>query len=506
MKKNLLIVSLLISATLSGTAQISCEKRIEFELKDGYKNEKIIEFGKDGFLMISKSNESSGGERGRKYEHFNTNLESIDTKSIFLNEKYYSDETFYNDESIHTLFKDRKGNFSIVSVKASSMGITKVDGVIPKKSWIKEMAVLGDYAFFNASIKRSPYLFSVYWKTGKQKMIMIGIENINPKKISLKGFQVLEKSNEIFLFVKVIIDKRKSDIYVVKLNDKGKKDETYNLTDNVDQNIIDISVSKLDDGKYIFTGTYSTKYTTVSEGLFFCLAEDHKIKFIKTYNFLDLENFLTYLPEKKQKKLEKKKERKEEKGKELKISYRIAGHDVITLDDGYLYLGEAYYPTYRTESYTTTTYVNGIARTTTHYRHVFDGYQYTHVVTAKFDKEGNIQWDETFEMWPAYKPFIVKRFITLTEENQDAVNLVYASRNRIFSKSIDYNGSIIQDFESDVIETGYSGDKSKRSYSNINYWYDNYFIAYGMQKIKNKEDEDVKRKRKVYFINKIKYD
>ena len=65
---------------------------------------------------------------------------------------------------------------------------------------------------------------------------------------------------------------------------------------------------------------------------------------------------------------------------------------------------------------------------------------------------------------------------------------------------------MIQDFESDFIETGHVNDKTRRTYSNIDHWYDKYFIAYGSQTIKNKEDKDVEKKRKVFFINKIKYD
>ena len=504
--KNKLLLALFIITSSSAIAQISNEKRIEFELKDGYDHEIIIEFGEDGFLVSSRNNEIAGNQAEWKYERFNSDLESVDSKTVLLSKKFYADETFNTEERTHTLYKDRKGRFSIVSVEASTLEITKVDGTVPKKSWIKEMAILGDYAFFNASIKRSPYLFSVNWKTGEQKLILIGIENINPKKISLLGFQLIEEANEVMLYVKVQTDKRKSDIYVVRLNDQGKKEEVFNLTKDIDKNIVDISASKLDDEEYVFTGTYSTKYIGVSEGLFFCLTQANDIEFINFYNFLDLDNFLSYLPERRQKKIEEKKKKKEAKGKELKINYRIAGHDVITLDDGYLLLGEAFYPTYRTETYTTTTTSGGITTTTTHTRQIFDGYQYTHAVIAKFNNEGILQWDNTFEMWPAYKPFYVKRFISVTEKNANSLDLVFASRNRIYSKSIDYNGSINQDSQSEVIETGYTGDKSKRSYSNIDYWYDNYFIAYGVQKIKNTEDKEVKRKRKVYFISKIKFE
>lgn len=504
--KNLLIFLLLIISFFSGTAQISYDGRIEFELKDGYENEEIIEFGETGFLMSSQRDESSFGETDWKYELFNSNLESVNSKSISISKKYYADETYHTDEWTHTLCRDRKGNFSIVSVEAASLEITKVDGIVPKKSWIKEMVILGDYAFFNASIKKVPYLFSVNWKTGKQNFIPVSLRNYSIKKTQLIGFQALESSNEIFLYVKAQVEKKKSELYVIRLNDRGGKEEVFNLSKSIDQNIIDVSASKLNNGKYIFTGTYSTKSINESEGLFFCQAQENDIDFIKFYNFLDLEKFLSYLPEKKQEKIEKKKERKEERGKEFKLKYQLATHDVEELEDGYIFMGEAYYPTYRTESYTTTSFVNGISSTTTHSRTVFDGYRYTHAVVAKFNKDGDLQWDQTFEMWPTYKPFYVKRFISKAEKEQNFNKLVFASRNKIVSKSIDYNGSIIQDSESEKIETVHEGDKEKRSFSNVDFWYEKYFIAYGRQTIKNKEDKDVKRKRKVYFISKIKFE
>lgn len=487
------------------SAQISYDKRVEFELKDGFANEEIVEFGKIGFLMSSQKEESSLGDTEWKYELFDTNLESVNSKSISIKKKYYADETYHTDKRSHTLCRDRKGNYSIVSVEASSLEITKVDGIVPKKSWIKEMTILGDYAFFHASIKKVPYLFSVNWKTGKQNFIPVSLRNYSSKKTQLMGFQVLKSSNEIFLYVQAQVEKKKSELYVIRLNDKGEKEEVFNLSKNIDQNIIDVSASKLSNGKYIFTGTYSTKSLSESEGLFFCQAQKNEIDFISFYNFLDLDQFLSYLPERKQEKIEKKKERKEGRGKEFKLKYQIATHDVEELDDGYIFLGEAYYPTYRTETYTATSFINGVSSTTTHSRTIFDGYRYTHAVVAKFNKEGSLQWDQTFEMWPAYKPYYIKHFISMAEKNQSFSKLVFASRNKIISKSIDYNGLVIQDSESEEIETTHEGDKEKWSVSNVDFWYDKYFIAFGEQKIINKKDKDVKRKRKVYFISKIKY-
>ena len=78
--------------------------------------------------------------------------------------------------------------------------------------------------------------------------------------------------------------------------------------------------------------------------------------------------------------------------------------------------------------------------TTTHTEQVFDGFQYTHAVLVNFDSEGKIVWDQCFEMWPAYKPFYVKKFISLAQDNEDAINMVFVSKEQICSKSIDYSG------------------------------------------------------------------
>lgn len=142
---------------------------------------------------------------------------------------------------------------------------------------------------------------------------------------------------------------------------------------------MDVSASSFKNDLNFYVGTYSEKYiSSVSEGLFLCLAQKENPQFIKFYKYLDLENFLNYLPKKKKEKIEKKKEKKEGKGKDFKINYRIAAHNVIELDDGYLFLGEAYYPTYRSEPIPETIMINGRMQNVTRYRTVFDGYQYTH--------------------------------------------------------------------------------------------------------------------------------
>lgn len=505
MKKLYILSILLLCVNISTKAQVSNDNRIELELKDGYTDEKIMEFGEMGLIMSSRDADPRRSETEWKYEKYDTDLQLAQTKSVILENKLHVEETFTNKKRTHTFFMSRRREFSIVTVDASNFEIIKAEGELPNKTRIKKMSVLGDYVFLQTYVKKNPTIFSINWKTGKINQMPIVLEGFKTKDISLLDFQVLEDANEILMYTKAYTKRKETDIYIFRFNDEGQKVETYSFTKGLEQNIIDLSSSKLNEDENIITGTYSNNSASTSEGIYFCKTSNEKIDFIKFYKFLDLKNFLSYLPEKKQEKIEKKKKKKQNKGKELKFSYQIAAHEIMKIENGYLFLGEAYYPTYRTETYSTTSTVNGVTTTSTQTRQVFDGYQYTHAMLGLFDEEGNLLWDQIFEMKGSYKPFYVKRFISIAEKDENSLKLVFASGKRIISKSIDYEGAVINDSESEDIETSYTGDKVKTSFSNIDYWYDNYFVAYGSQKIKNKAGE-AKRKRKVYFVSKIKFE
>lgn len=502
--RNLLSFLLITFFCITGSfGQISYEERVEIELRNGYGGERITEFGEKGLILSSKKDELTDGQKEWKYDMYDTDLQLQNTKTLLVERQFMLDERAVINDRLHTLFKTKKGEYLLHSIEAETMVETKIIGAFPKSTTVKDMVIMGDYAYFYARQKKLRFLYAVNWRTGDVKKGPVDIPGYLTIKLKLIRFQVLEDYNEVLLFIRAYKNNKDSEVYVLRYDQSGERKGKFKLTETVENNFSSISASPLGDNHYVFTGTYSKKRSTTSEGLFFCEAEDDKMSYVEYYNFTDLENFFKYLPERKQEKIEKKKKRKEEKGKELSYNYLIAEHPVIQLEDGYLFLGEAYYPTYRTEYYTT--YVNGSPVTQT--RRVFDGYQYTHAVLARFDKYGEMVWDQIFEMWPSYKPFHVKRFISIADGEQDALNVVFANRGKITSKSFDFDGNILADKTSEEIKTNFEGDETKRSFSNINYWYDNYFIAYGSQKIKNKEDEDkTKRKRKVYFMNKIKFE
>ena len=270
-----------------------------------------------------------------------------------------------------------------------------------------------------------------------------------------------------------------------------------------DYNLLDGKIMTLNNNKQVVLGTYAIGKGS-SSGMYFSTLKNGNQDITKYYNFTDFNNFFSYLSEKKQEKIERKKERAKARDKELDFSYQLLVHDLIFKNNEYIMVAEAYYATYRVETYyTSVPNGNGGFSTVMQTRTVFDGWLYSHAVIAGFDENGNKLWDNSFEMGD-FKTFRLKERVKVNNKGEK-IELIYAGAgNTIYTKTIK-GSNIIDEKESSKIENLLEDDEFKIGIStSMENWYDNYFIASGLSKIKNKELENNK-KRKVFYINKIEY-
>jgi hypothetical protein len=492
-KTLLLFLIIVFSSSSIVFAQIDYEKRIEFSLNEKYDSYSTYEFGELGLILYSRESNSNT----RKLEKLDTNLEIVQTQFIEIPDKQKLSEVYSNDSLLYLFYKARKGDYTLVEVNIKTMLVIKLTGSFPKKTWVNSVNVIGNTAFFEIILNKNSAITTFDLATGTQSIIPIFIKGYKDKHTFIEGVQTIEDTKEYFVFVNAF-KKKNLDLHVFKFDENGQQIRTINLSENIDQKLSSVSVSYVGDSQYIFSGTYSSKKSYSSEGLYFCKITNDNVEFTKFYNFLEFEEFLSYLPQRKINKIERKKNRKDKKGKAYSISYLVESHEILKYDNKYFFLGEAYYPTYRTEYYTD--YSTGQTRT----RRVFDGYQYTHATLVAFDEQGNKLWDKTFEMWPSYKPFYTAKFVTMSIFDEN-INLLFINRKNLVSMSFSTFGEIQNEKSYDFMETANENDKLRYSYANLTYWYENYFVAFGNQKIKNNTDETDKRKRKVFFVNKISY-
>ena len=82
--------------------------------------------------------------------------------------------------------------------------------------------------------------------------------------------------------------------------------------------------------------------------------------------------------------------------------------------------------------------------------------------------------------------------------------ILYNYKGTLYSKLL--NGNVtIDEKDKTPIETNYADDKVKNNYTgDIAYWYNNYFVAFGTQEIRNPEQNPThKTTRDVFYFNKI---
>lgn len=496
----LLYVSVLF---LTVSAQVKTTKKIEIELEDGFINESVEPFGKFGILSCAfQRNNRKMLWQLTKYD---TDLEKGKSFEFIVPRSKRLYETYTTKSMYYMLFRDIKNEYLLYSIDVESMKFSKVEGTLPRKLSIIDLKVLNNKAIVSSKDRKAYMLFGIDLKSGEKEVININVPGYKINNINIENIQILDKTQEAFVFLSAINKKDKlKESYVLRLNDQLKKEKIFQLQNNRDMTLIDLRASHIKDDVYVYTGTYSEKFNAASIGVFFGKTNNDKIEFMKFYKFLDFENFLSYLPQKNQNKIEKKRAKKTNKGKDLKVGFLMAIHDIEYIDGQYLFLGESYYPTYRTETYTTTD-ANGNSVTRT--RSVFDGYQYTHATLASFNDKGEKNWDNTFKMYPSYKPMRVMQFVnTSLDREENKINLLFSSRSVIKSISFNTSGKIENEREVELLEIGKSGEKIKRAFSRADYWYDKYFVSHGAAKLKDTNGKVGKKKRFIYFINKISFE
>ncbi|MBR9859291.1 hypothetical protein GYB22_00770 [bacterium] len=498
--KKILFIVLLAAFVLQGSAQITLEERIEFEIRDGYGDENIVPFGNLGVLVMTKRDKAENQQDLWRFQLYDTTLKLIEEENFELHVSFYLDEYFHSDDKFYCLFRKKSGSYSILEIDIPSMKMRSIEGEFDRSDWITDIAVVGNSVYMMAEGRREKMIYKLDLESEALKKIVIELDDFKLKQYNIQNFQVLEEADELFVFV-LGAKRKETEMHVMRFNSDGERTLNTRIDRNIDNNLLDVTITKVEDDKYAFTGTYGVGTSKASQGIYFGILKNGVRSDISFYNFLDLENFLNYLPDRRVEKLKKKQDRKASRGKELAISYNIETHPIIYKNGKYVFLGEAYYATYRTETYTTT--VNG--QTVTRTRQVFDGYQYTHAMLAAFNEEGDLLWDNIFEMWPSYKPMRPIKFISVAEDLETQISMVFSSYGSIITMAFDYEGETLNERNWEWIETGDESEEVKRGFSTNQYWYDRYFINYGQAKIKDNDKGFLQKKRKVYFISKIGY-
>ena len=519
--------------------------RIELELED-VSNHHIIPIDDKGLIVAYETETKSGkGMVELKFDKYGTNLNKIKSITESVDKSYLMLDYVQDSSAVYFLYTDQYGSvksnaaagltmfkkFTVFKLDLKTDNVTTYNGMFPNCFYYRGIKLMKGVVYLGGGLGPSPNEIAqktclsaclcfipllFYHPVINPFLISIDMNQNNPIKKDY-NFTEIPKSNTSIIDLDVdpvndVCDliiksktKEQTKTYFKEIkNQKMGKDIPINLTGN--KEIIDAQMNVIGDKK-IVVGTYgdrSAKYMTYqgyTQGIIVTMYNNEKAAFITTLPYNTFKNFKFALYKSEERKVKS----NAKKGKETTIAMQVHFHDVLVRDNELVFMGEAYYPEYHTEVYYTT---DGQGRMVARTRTVFDGYRFFGAVAFGMDYSGKLLWENGATLTNGPRSFSLSYKFRFIENEDESIRSYYSDGVKIISADINKNTTTKVNKEIDI-NTGLKGDKKISSQSNgsIEYWYDDYFIAYGEQTVKNTTKEakssGLKRKRQVFYLNKI---
>jgi|GEM_PF-2407474 len=495
MKKFILLVGISLLFIQHGFSQASIDEQIRITVNENeldnftvIPGKKIVAYGtsKDKnnncILLIKVYDKNLEEKQSKEFKVFNRKATTLIKLSKDSTELYFIATDNRQMQTIAYNFESDESEIHQTTLDKSAKSIVKHF----------TSATAGSKIFLLGTLKNAPCLLSVDMHHGTTSLIV-------PKGTSKKTQ------------MKIISDDDAQDITLGFYTEKIQKATTYNILHITSQGEMETNVIRIpmQEEKTFLNGTFSygknndyfvvggySKSVTAAQGIYLVHGNGEEILETKYYDFDEVKDFYSYLPQRRQERIEKKK-----KKNKFNTSAMVTVHGIETLGKNFVILGEVFFPTYRTE--TRTTYVNGRAQTTT--TQVFDGYQYTHSVIFETDNEFNMVHNDVFLMSVGYKPYWPKQFVKI-ESGKKSLSFTYNS----YDETNNYTYTTEELGENVSLQL-----PQREKYVNEKYqyvrtlttskWYGNYYISAHFETVKDKEAERGQRKQTYLVLTKIKF-
>lgn len=498
---SLLFVSLLV-CTQAGVAQVLQTSRLEIPLfKDG-QNFEIIPAQESGLFLYRRFSgpkndpfeiiklDTAFQEKWKGYlavdKRFLLMGKSVANNRLYMLLRYQ--DFSHNDMLVLSIDQD-SGKYlthtvrNFIPFSPSEFQVTK------------QAALIGGY------YNRIPVVTYYSFATGKSK-ILGGLLNESGELTQIKTYP--DGSFDVLISAKNL--QHQQTIWIKNYDAAGELLRNYALEPGENKSLLFARSLKTTNDMQVVAGVYGGRNTEYSRGLFIASVDPSGLQQLRYYSYADLQNFFKYMKAKREQRVKERIERRKIKGKKLRLNYRFMVHELVPYNNQYVLLGEAFYPRYTSAD---RGYSGGFFSPYSLGRgsyvrdgRIFDGYYYTHAVVMGFDPSGKLLWDNSFEI-NDIKTYTLEQFVKL-EAQPDKIALLYLFENEIRTKIIQGN-QVLEGKTYEPIKTKLDNDVLKKEISDatkLDYWYGNYFYAYGIQEISNPKFG----KRRVFFINKVSYD
>ena len=537
MKKAFLILVAVLMFIFQGNAQTN--KRVEFPQESNQVETFTIPIGNKGVILLSQLNKQAFNLR-----KFSTNLEQewSSNATIESNQDYVTHS--YDGDDLYLLFSRFKSNsYVIFRVNTEKGKVDKYQIISVDRIEISNFKALNASLFIAGMVNSQPVILYTNLNEKKTRILPAIVKG----QAEIQSMDLDTTYQQINVTYSVGKKAKDYQLILKSFDEDGNQVSQVLMKPNDEYAMMNAKSAQINDSLQVVVGTYGHKNTIgsskgpSSQGLYFQSFIDGELSNSSYTSFTKFSNFFNFLSPKQIERQAKKIKDKEEKGEDLRLDYRLLMHDIIRKGDHYIIVAEAFYPDYKYANFgpygggyfpVMTTMIGfyspwrmmynpyrwgygnyGLYSPFSSYyspwgyrgynyygnQQQFDGWVYTHAVIAELDAQGNLLWDHCISLHDLKEPKLIQKLRTSVQEDQ--IILSYSKDNQIISKIIRDHGATETENTLDI-ETNLEGDRVKKSAdSDLTYWYNTYFLAYGTQNIVNQTEG----KRQVFYLNKIQF-
>ena len=469
-----------------------------------------------GVLIFYESNEVNNEDTRKWYFGlFSTKMKQEWLKFLPLPDKLEFVISKRDGNRLHILFKNTSqgrqnyGYYEIVNYNIISGEFSKVSGTLPERVEVAGFEVVGNTACIALNL-RNEDTDLLFVNVNSGDIIPVRLEEGIDSKI--QGLYVDQGTKTFYVAVKALKDKRYIEDEIFLFNNKGEQEALYAIENMQTLKFLKTFVFMPEEpGRLVVLGTYdlvtgkqpALKDTEEADeakgaGLFYLSFDNGKQTSLRFHDFVSFENIYGSLGNR-QMEYNKAKADSKTPGKALTAFYHMLEPRVYRGNDQYIFSVEVYKPYYRSETRMEYDYYG---RPTPYTYNVFDGYNFYDVIIAGISESGDLVWNNDFII-KDLKSFSLQRN-SLVFQDGNFVTMAYVNDGKVIAQTIE--GPVDIGASEIEIDTKLSRDRvSDDESNNIVYWYDDFYLIYGYQKLNNRTLGD-QSTRTVFYANKIAYD
>ena len=475
--------------------------------------------GNNGLLIFYESGEVSKDNKRKWYFGlFDTSLKQQWLKFVPLFDKMEFISTEKLNGNIYFLFKNINserfefGFYEIVVYNLKKQSFTQLTGSIPLKAEVVGFEIIGNTACIALNLKKNATdIAFINLSTGDVSPVHIneGIPGY------IEALYADKAAGVFYVAIKQNKDRRYITDHLIRYSNEGVLLSEMKI-DNPEsiKYFRDYVFVPRNNNEFLIFGTYdiltgrTLSFKDIEDeneaknaGMFFINIVDGKQESLFFYDFMGFSNIkgAIRLDDISSIKLQDDTLQSFTGNQLVSTTFNLNEPKVFKTDnDNYIFSAEAYRPYYRTE---TRMDYDFYGRPYPYTYNVFSGYDFYDVIVAAISPDGKLLWNNDFPIEDVLSYSIKENTVVFEDDN--FITMAYVNNGDVISQTI--QGPVDIDRSKMKIGTNFPQDRISQDENNrIVNWYDNYFLIYGYQKLKNRTLGE-QSTRVVFFANKITY-